>query len=263
MQVEADFPRGNILGVGVSAIHMEQAVERIEAWIRAGRPEYVCVTPAHAVMACQDDEELRAIYNHSGLTTPDGMAIVWLLRWAGFSTVERVYGPDLLQAMCARSVGRGYRHYFYGGAPGVAAQLAQRLQRDYPGLIVAGVESPPYRRLTEEEDQAVVQRIREAQADVVWVGIGSPRQERWMHAHYRQLGKPVLVGVGAAFDFLSGRKPQAPRWVQRAGLEWLYRLVSEPRRLWKRYLLGYPRFVGLVFMQRMGWKRFPLEPHGS
>lgn len=246
------YPRANILGVQVSAIRMADALEAFGQWIDGRQAKYVCVTPAHAVMACWDDPELRPIYNNSGLTTPDGMAIVWLLHWSGYRQVERVYGPDLLLAACEKSIQAGWRHYFYGGAPGVAEALAHRLEQKFPGLKVAGMESPPFGDLTAEQDEAACARIRQSGADIVWVGLGSPKQEAWMASHVDRVGAPVLVGVGAAFDFLSGRKPQAPRWIQRSGLEWLFRLLSEPGRLWKRYLLGYPRFVVLVLLQRLG-----------
>lgn len=246
-----EIPRCNILGVGVSAINMTQALQIMATWVERRTPQYICVTPAHAIMDVYQDTDLRDIYNQSGLTTPDGMAIVWLLRWYGFDEVERVYGPDLLQAVCKESIEKGYRHYFYGAAPGVAQKLVNALQAQYPGLKVVGVESPPFRSLTPEEDAGVVSRIRTARPDFVWVGIGSPRQERWMRDHLALLNVPVLVGVGAAFDFLSGNKKQAPRWMQRRGLEWLFRLFSEPKRLWRRYL-RYPRFVVLAVFQRLG-----------
>jgi N-acetylglucosaminyldiphosphoundecaprenol N-acetyl-beta-D-mannosaminyltransferase len=252
-----DITRCNILGVGVSAINMPVALETIAGWVHEREPNYICVTPAHAIMDVYQDDELRQIYNYSGLTTPDGMAIVWLLKGYGHFEVDRVYGPDLLLAVCAQSVEYGYRHYFYGAAPGVAQQLADSLVERYPGLMVVGVESPPYRALTAAEDAEVVRRIRDAQPDFVWVGIGSPRQERWMREHLALLDVPVLVGVGAAFDFLSGNKPQAPRGIQRGGLEWLFRLLSEPRRLWRRYI-RYPKFAILALLQRMGLISFSL-----
>ncbi len=244
-------PRCAILGVGVSAINMVDAQAHIAAWIEQNEPNYVCVTPAHAIMECHDHPELMPIYNQSGLTTPDGMAVVWLLRWRGFKRVERVYGPDLLLETCRAGLNRGYRHYFYGGAPGVAEELAERLGAQYPGLNVVGIESPPFRALTGEETEQMRERLQRAKPDIVWVGIGSPRQERWMASEVAALGVPVLIGVGAAFDFLSGRKAQAPRWVQTSGLEWLFRLLSEPGRLWKRYVLGYPRFVVLILLEQV------------
>jgi N-acetylglucosaminyldiphosphoundecaprenol N-acetyl-beta-D-mannosaminyltransferase len=252
-----DIPRGNILGVAVSAIDMPMALGCIDQWIRSRRPHAVCVTPAHAVMECVDHPELKAIYNHSGLTTPDGMAIVWLMRWQGFRQVERVYGPDLLLATCAVAEEAGYRNYFYGGAPEVTPRLVEALTRRFPHLQLAGYESPPFGALSQEEEAAAEERIRLARPDIVWVGLGSPRQEVWMSQVVGRLGVPVLVGVGAAFDFLSGAKPQAPRWIQRSGLEWMFRFFSEPGRLWKRYI-KYPRFVALALMQRFGWREFPI-----
>jgi N-acetylglucosaminyldiphosphoundecaprenol N-acetyl-beta-D-mannosaminyltransferase len=252
-----NHPRGNILGVNVSAINIEMALDQLALWISSRQPAYVCVTPAHAVMDCYHQPELRKIYNHSGMTTPDGMAIVWLLRWLGHRHVERVYGPDLLLAVCERFKESGVRHYLYGGAPGIAERLVERLSAQFPNLSVAGIESPPFRALMSEEDAAGVERIRAAAPDIVWVGIGSPRQEMWMADHLDRLGVPVLVGVGAAFDFLSGNKPQAPHWMQRSGLEWFFRLSSEPARLWRRYVLGYPLFVVLVGLQILGLRKFP------
>jgi len=159
-------------------------------------------------------------------------------------------------AVCQYGIKKGYRHYFYGAAPGVAEKLAASLQERFPGLTVVGIESPPFRELSPVEDQEMVERIRSTRPYIVWVGIGSPRQERWMSDHLERLDVPVLVGVGAAFDFLSGNKPQAPRWVQRSGLEWLFRLVNEPRRLWKRYILGYPVFIWRVLLQQLGLLHF-------
>jgi N-acetylglucosaminyldiphosphoundecaprenol N-acetyl-beta-D-mannosaminyltransferase len=247
---------GNILGVYVNAITMADALQAVDSWICSRNPHYICVTPAHSVMECYDHQPLREIFNHSGLTTPDGMAIVWLLRAKGFRFVERVYGPDLMRAVCRQGIEKGYRHFFYGGAPGVGEKLAGMLPKQFPGLQVVGVESPPFRKLTAEEVEAEQARIRDERPDIIWVGIGSPRQEIWMSENIDRLKVPVLVGVGAAFDFLSGNKRQAPGWVQRNGLEWFYRLVSEPRRLWRRYLLGYPRFVVLVVLQALGLLRF-------
>lgn len=256
-----EYPWVNILGVGIHAIRIANALEAMHGWIEERRSHYICCAPAHAIMECHDHPDLRPVYNHSGLTTPDGMPVVWLIRWAGHKDVERVYGPDLLLAACAYGLARGWRHYFYGGAPGIPERLVECLRTRFPALQVAGLESPPFRELTPEEQVEALQRIRGAQADILWVGLGSPRQERWMAQQVsEQPGlAPVLVGVGAAFDFLSGNKPQAPRWMQRSGLEWLFRLFSEPKRLWKRYLLGYPRFVALVLLQKIGLKRYPLE----
>jgi N-acetylglucosaminyldiphosphoundecaprenol N-acetyl-beta-D-mannosaminyltransferase len=243
--------RANILGVGVSAINMEIAVGTIDEWISRQEPHYVCVTGVHGVMESWRDEELRRVHNSAGLVTPDGMPLVWLSRQMGFCQVERVYGPDLMLAVCEHSAKRGHSQFFYGGAPGVAETLASRLQSRFPGLRVAGVYSPPFRALSPEEDAAVVECINAAAPDLVWVGMSTPKQERWMSEHRAELKAAVLIGVGAAFDFHAGLKRQAPRWMQNSGLEWLFRLVSEPRRLWRRYLVNNPWFLWLVFLQNL------------
>ena len=246
--------REQILGVGLSPVSMEQALARIEGWIARREATYVCLAPVHSLMDCQEDEALRGVFNASGMTTPDGMPLVWYLRARGHRHVERVYGPDLMLAMCARSQARGYRHYFYGGTQETLDALIAGLRARFPDLVVAGAYAPPFRPLTPEEDEEVCGRLRKAEADIVWVGLGAPKQEYWMAAHAGRVGAPVLIGVGAAFDFLSGRKRQAPRWVQRGGLEWLFRLTQEPRRLWPRYR-RYPRFVFLLAAQMLGIRR--------
>ncbi len=250
--------RVNILGVGVSAINIPMALEIIGGWIARREPHYVCVTGVHGVMESQRDESLRHIHNRAGLVTPDGMPLVWLCRLWGVHYVGRVYGPDLMLALCERSVAAGWRHFFYGGAEGVPERLALVLQSRFPGLQVVGHYSPPFRPLTAEEDEQVVRMINDAAPDIVWVGLSTPKQERWMAEHVGRLTAPVLIGVGAAFDFLSGRKRQAPRWMQHAGLEWLFRLLSEPRRLWRRYLINNPIFIALVLLQITGVRRYDL-----
>ncbi|HVM18865.1 MAG TPA: WecB/TagA/CpsF family glycosyltransferase [Egibacteraceae bacterium] len=235
--------RVDVLGVGVSAIDMPQALETICGWIQRREQHYVCITGVHGVMESQDDPKLLEIHNASGLTTPDGMPMVWAGRWAGVGHMRRVYGPDLmleLLEICAR---QGWSSYFYGGGGGVADTLAKRMRERFPGLAVAGTHCPPFRPLTPAEDQAVIDAINAADPDVVWVGLSTPKQERWMAAHLGRINAPVMVGVGAAFDMNAGLLPQAPAWMQRAGLEWLFRLLKEPRRLWRRYLRNNPRFV--------------------
>jgi len=251
--------RVNILGVGVSAVNLETALATIEDWIARREPHYVCVTGVHGVMESQRDPEVRRIHNASGLTTPDGMPLVWLSWLNGHREVDRVYGPDLMLALCERSVAKGYRHFFYGGAEGVPERLAANLQDRFPGLQVVGTCSPPFRPLTPEEDIQVIQMINQADPDIVWVGLSTPKQERWMAAHVGRLTAPVLIGVGAAFDFHAGLKKQAPRWMQRSGLEWLFRLLTEPRRLWRRYLVNNPLFVLLIAAQMLGLREYSLD----
>jgi N-acetylglucosaminyldiphosphoundecaprenol N-acetyl-beta-D-mannosaminyltransferase len=243
---QVTIPRVDILGVNVSAINMVQALDTIEAWIATGEKNYVCVTGVHGVMESQRDEELRRIHNAAGMVTPDGMPLVWISRLRGYRHVDRVYGPDLLLELCACSVTRGYRNYFYGGGAGVPDLLAERLREKFPGLEVVGVFSPPFRELTLDEDGDVVQAINRARPDIVWIGLSTPKQERWMARHSKSLNAPVLIGVGAAFDFHAGIKRQAPRWMQRSGLEWLYRLGCEPRRLWRRYVFNNSLFIMLT-----------------
>lgn len=245
---EAVIPRVDVLGVGVSAIDMALALATVGGWIDRREQRYVCITGVHGVMESQRDEALRRIHNEAGLVTPDGMPLVWLSRLRGFRHVDRVYGPDLLLACCAQSEQRGYRHFFYGGADGVAERLATRLQTRFPRLSVAGTYTPPFRPLTAEEDSEVVNTINQSAADIVWVGLSTPKQERWMADHVGRINAPVLIGVGAAFDFHAGTKKQAPRWMQRSGLEWSYRLMSEPRRLWRRYLLNNSAFVYRILL---------------
>lgn len=244
--------RTNILGVGVSAITIDVALDTIDGWIAERRRNYVCVTSVHGVIESQSDHELRKILNQAGLVTPDGMPLVWVSRLRNRRSVSRVYGPDLMAAVCTMSVSRGYRHFLYGGAAGVPERLADELRRKFPGIQIVGSYSPPFRPLTPDEDKAVIREINESKADIVWVGLSTPKQEYWMANHFGRLDAPVMVGVGAAFDFLAGIKAQAPRWIQRSGLEWLYRLVTEPRRLWRRYLTIVPLFMVFIALESLG-----------
>jgi N-acetylglucosaminyldiphosphoundecaprenol N-acetyl-beta-D-mannosaminyltransferase len=237
---------GDVLGVPVSSVTMTDAVARIAGWIDKGRRAYVCVTGVHGIMECRRDPALRGIHARADMVTPDGMPLVWLLRLSGDRHIERVYGPDLMRAVTAMSIARGYRHFYYGGAESVAERLVSVLRGTHPALNVAGTLCPPFRPLTTDEDRAQVDAINAARPDIVWVGLSTPKQERWMADHLGRIEAPVLIGVGAAFDFLAGTKRQAPRWIQRNGLEWLFRLCSEPRRLWRRYAYIVPGFLLLA-----------------
>jgi N-acetylglucosaminyldiphosphoundecaprenol N-acetyl-beta-D-mannosaminyltransferase len=249
--------RVNILGVRVSAINMAQALSIIDGWIARRQQHYVCVSGVHGVMESQRDEDLRRIHNDAGLVTPDGMPLVWLSRLHGHAHVERVYGPDLMLALSEHSLAKGYKHFFYGGGEGVHERLTSNLRHRFSGLRVVGGYCPPFRPLSSAEDEQIVETINEADPDIVWVGLSTPKQERWMVEHVGRLTAPVMIGVGAAFDFHAGLKKQAPRWMQRSGLEWLFRLVTEPRRLWRRYLVNNPLFVLLVLRQALGFNRYP------
>lgn len=241
----------DILGVGVSAITPAEALQRVRRWLDRREKHYICVNTVHSLLCARDDPRLPEVYANAGLVTPDGMPLVWLSRLRGRTDVQRVYGPDLMLACCDAFRDRAARHYFYGGADGVPEALAARLTRRFPGLQIAGGYSPPFRALTEAEDEAIVDRINAARPDFVWVGLGAPKQDHWMAEHAERLDALVLVGVGAAFDFHSGRKRQAPYWMRRNGFEWLFRLLNEPRRLAGRYLVGNSRFLLLVLAEEV------------
>jgi N-acetylglucosaminyldiphosphoundecaprenol N-acetyl-beta-D-mannosaminyltransferase len=240
----------DLLGIPVSVIDYEQALAWIEDAIAARQRGFICVSNVHAVMAAAEDPGLREALLQSSINVPDGMPLVWAMNLLGESLRTRVYGPELMARACARAARSGERFYLYGGRnQGALVQLALNLRQRFPGVKIVGGYSPPHRPLTVEERRAVAEEINHSHADVVWVGIGVPKQEKWMAEMRPLLETPVLVGVGAAFDFHAGLVPQAPPWMQSKGLEWAYRLTREPRRLWRRYLRYNPRFVGAFALQ--------------
>jgi len=241
-----------LLGVRVSAFDLATAVAEMDRAIAEGRRTYASTCPVYTLNQGHERPEVRAALNGADWATPDGMPVVWALRWFGARRVGRVYGPDLMLALTDVSAQKGYAQYYLGGAPGVADALAAEMQRRFPGLKVAGSFCPPFRELALDEEQAMITHVNESGAHIVWVGLGSPKQDVWMARYRPALRPPLLVAVGAAFDFFTGRQPQAPRWMQRNGLEWLFRLASEPRRLWKRYLIGNPLFLWRLLKQRLG-----------
>lgn len=257
MRADGVDERLNVLGVGVSPVTMQKAVERINGWVRSRELRYVCVCPVHSIMECRRSEELRRIFNSAGMVTPDGMPVVWVARLSGHPEVSRVYGPDLMLAVLGQ---QRHRHFFYGGGPGVAERLAESMKRRYPALEVAGFYGPPFAPLDELCSPETADMINRAAPDIVWVGMSSPKQDQWMARMRPLLDAPVLIAVGAAFDFHSGTVMQAPRWMQRSGLEWLFRLVMQPRRLWRRYLVDNPWFLWELALQKTGLKEFALEP---
>jgi N-acetylglucosaminyldiphosphoundecaprenol N-acetyl-beta-D-mannosaminyltransferase len=257
--IESQIPRVNVLGVGVSAINIPMALQTIDQWIQEHSQQYVCVTGVHGVIESQRAEDLRRIHNRAGMVTPDGMPLVWVSHLKGYPQVTRVYGPDLMLAICEHSVPKGYRHFFYGGADGVPERLVLNLTEWFHGLNVVGTYSPPFRPMNAEEEEQLLQLIEKARPDILWVGLSTPKQELWMADHIGKVNAPVLIGVGAAFDFHAGLKKQAPPWMQRNGLEWLFRLVTEPRRLWRRYLINNPLFIVMILAQFLGLKRYSLD----
>ena len=237
------------LGVRVDAIQMSQTISAIEEWIGSrGSARYVVLAGMHGLTEAQKDSSLKAALNDAALVVPDGMPLVWLGRYHGFPLKRRVYGPELMLRFCEVTQDRGYRHFFYGGREGVAELLAETLRERFPGLVIAGTFCPPFRPLTSGEEAAVTALIEQTRPDILWVGLGAPNQEKWMHAH-RHLSVPVMIGVGAAFDINTGRLQQAPHWMREIGLEWLFRLMAEPRRLWRRYLVLGPKFVFYILTE--------------
>ena len=235
-----------ILDVNISAINLDVAQQTIDGWIKNRDRRYVCVAPVSTIMSCQDDPAYKEVINQADMVTPDGMPVVWLGRWQGNKEVSRTYGPDLMRLICDLGQDRGYRHYFYGGTEAALEKLVMALKQTYPKINIVGQYSPPFRPLNPEELKQVIDNINKSQADILWVGLGSPKQDFWIKENRDKLNVSVMVGVGAAFDFLSGAKKQAPRWMQKTGLEWLFRLACEPKRLWRRYIIGNPRFVYLL-----------------
>jgi N-acetylglucosaminyldiphosphoundecaprenol N-acetyl-beta-D-mannosaminyltransferase len=251
--------RVNVLGVGISVLNLPAALAAIADAIGQRRKGYVCVTGVHGVMEAQDDGAFKKILNGAFLCTPDGMPMVWAGWLNGHREMSRVYGPDLMLEVCAWSETSGARHFFYGGAEGVAELLAGKLKTKFPKLTVAGTFTPPFRRLTEEETLRLQAQVAAAKPDILWVGLSTPKQEKFMAEFLPRLDATLMVGVGAAFDFHSGRVRQAPRWMQRSGLEWFYRLCSEPRRLARRYFRNNPLFLLKSLGQLTGWEKYALD----
>jgi N-acetylglucosaminyldiphosphoundecaprenol N-acetyl-beta-D-mannosaminyltransferase len=240
----------DVVGVPIAVTDYGRTLDWIDAMVAERQHGYVCVCNVHTVMAAREDSALRAALLSSSLNVPDGQPLVWALNALGNSLHDRVYGPELMARAFARAPSSGHRFYLYGGRDHDAlVQLGVRLRRRFPGASIVGGYAPPFRPLASDERAAIIDEINRSGADVVWVGIGVPKQEKWMAAMRPELEAPVLVGVGAAFDFHAGLVPQAPPVLQGAGLEWAYRLAHEPRRLWRRYLRYNPRFVGAFAQQ--------------
>jgi N-acetylglucosaminyldiphosphoundecaprenol N-acetyl-beta-D-mannosaminyltransferase len=246
----ADVPARDLLGVPVAMVDYDRAIEVMEDLVETRERGYVCAAPVHALMEAKQDPEMLRALRGSTLVVPDGMPLVWAANLLGEKLHDRVYGPELMVRYSDRCAERGHRVWLYGGRDqGSLVQLALSMRRRHPGIKIVGGYSPPFRPLTAEEESALVQQVNDAKPDVLWVGIGVPKQEKWMARMREQLDVPVMCGVGAAFDFHAGRISMAPRWMQERGLEWIYRIAQEPKRLLPRYLYTNPRFVAAFALQ--------------
>lgn len=253
----SNIPSYEVMGVRVNAVQISDVVAYMERRIHErGRCHSVAATSMHGIVEAQREPEFKQILNNTELIVPDGTPLVWAGRRRGHDLPRRVYGPDLMLAFCGETQKQGYRHFFYGGEPGVAKELGESLKRRFPGMQVAGAFSPPFRSLPKEEEMEILSMISTAAPDVLWVGLGTPKQERWMHEHRDKLNVPIVVGVGAAFDMLSDRRRQAPKWMRENGLEWFFRLCQEPRRLWRRYLIYGTEFIFLTLLESLRLKKF-------
>lgn len=252
----SDPVKVDILGLQVNVQRFDEAVNTILVWAREPEHRYICTCTVNEVMSSRDNPALRQVINQADMVTADGMPLVWVQHWWGHATAERGYGPDLMRAVCERGVGLNIRHYLWGGLEGVADRLAIQLKAKYPRLEIVGAFSPPVSPVGTVPDPDVVERLNRVAPDIIWVGLGGPKQNLWMSLYRPVLNAPLLIGVGAAFDFLSGTKKQAPVWMQRNGMEWLFRLVSEPRRLWRRYLVYNPLFVWHILLQTLQRSRW-------
>ena len=253
-----DLPRANVLGVGVHALDLDQAARLVLEAIDDGRKGYVCVTGVHGVTEARRNPEFLRTLESAMLVVPDGMPTVWVGRWQGHRQMERVFGPDLLLEVCRRSVGPGFTHFLYGGKPGVAEELGSNLRRLFPGINIVGQFTPPFRELSALEQSELQQQLARVTPDIVWVGLSTPKQERFMAEYLPHLDCTIMIGVGAAFDLHTGLLKDAPTWMKRAGLQWFHRLVQEPRRLWKRYLVNNSVFLVNILLQIVGVRRYQL-----
>jgi N-acetylglucosaminyldiphosphoundecaprenol N-acetyl-beta-D-mannosaminyltransferase len=249
-------PRANVLGVGISAINMVDALHLSERLLRERGKGYVCLTGVHGIMEAQRDDALRAILNHAFLSAPDGMPTVWVGRLQGHRKMRRVYGPDYMLEMCRMTARCGFRHFLLGGKAGVAALLKQNLELIVPAIDIVGTYTPFFRPLTPSEENQMITAVNQTRPDIVWIGLSTPKQERFMAKYADRFDASLLVGVGAAFDIHAGLLTDAPCRMKCCGLQWLDRLVKEPRRLWRRYLTNNPRFLWEIGLQLSGLRRF-------
>jgi N-acetylglucosaminyldiphosphoundecaprenol N-acetyl-beta-D-mannosaminyltransferase len=254
----------NVLGVGVHAVDMAESVARMRHAVEGTHKGYVCLAGVHGIMEARRNPDLREIFANAYLVAPDGMPAVWMGRIQGFSNMQRVFGPDLMLEVIGRKELSTCRHFLCGGGPGVAEQLRDEMVRRFPWAVIAGVYTPPFRAMTAEEEADLAMRVRQARPDIIWVGLSTPKQDRFMAKYLPLLDTKLMVGVGAAFLFHTGAIQDSPQWVKQAGLQWFHRLLQEPSRLWRRYLVNVPAFLLKAALQITGLKNYPvMGPAGS
>jgi N-acetylglucosaminyldiphosphoundecaprenol N-acetyl-beta-D-mannosaminyltransferase len=246
----------NVLGIGVHAVDMEGAVTRIQFAVDHSLKGYVCLAGVHGIMEARRAPDLQTIFANAYLVAPDGMPTVWMGHLQGLSKMQRVFGPDLMLEVIGRKEFSHYRHFLCGGDTGVAEQLRDELQRRFPWACIVGTYTPPFRPMTLEEEEFLASEVRQLRPDIIWVGLSTPKQDRFMFEYLPMLDTKVMLGVGAAFLFHTGVIQDSPVWVKRSGLQWLHRLLQEPTRLWRRYLLNIPIFLVLASLQILGLRRF-------
>ncbi len=243
--------------MAVDAVQIPDAIVQMESWIREhSLGHFVVAANTHVIMECRQNPAFKETVSAADLVTPDGMPLVLIARRQGFPLRKRAYGPELMSVFLNHSASRPYRHFFYGGTPKTVESLVARIRDRWPMLQIAGFYSPPFRLMSDEEDRQLVAMLNRAAPDVIWVGLGCPKQEQWMYAHRHCLQVPVMVGVGQAFDILAGVKKRAPTWMGDHGLEWLFRLLTEPKRLWRRYLIYGSKFICYVILEQTGMQKF-------
>ena len=258
-----DHGRANVLGVGVSTLNMSAAIDLVYSFLETGKKGYICATGVHGIMEAQEDPSFREIQNGSFITTPDGMPTVWIGHLQGYKKMEQISGPDFMLKACEVAAHNGTKHFLYGGKPGVAEKLKDALVKRFPGLNIVGTYTPPFRPLNEAEEVELFNKVRESGAEIIWCGISTPKQERFMAQYLHLLPVKLMIGVGAAFDINCGLVADAPQWVKKIGMQWLHRLYQEPRRLWRRYLFNNPRFLLLFFLQWLGLRRYEIGDSAS
>jgi N-acetylglucosaminyldiphosphoundecaprenol N-acetyl-beta-D-mannosaminyltransferase len=250
-------PAARLLGISVEALDMERTLSRIAGELEARRKGYICMANVHGIMEAHGDAELAAIYAGSSITVPDGTPTVWVGRLQGHKAMQRVAGPDLMLEVFRRKEFSGCTHFLYGGEEHVAEQLRERFTRRFPWARIVGTYTPPFRDLNAEEEESLIARVRELKPDIIWVGISTPRQERFMQRYLHRLDTTLMFGVGAAYDFHTGRIQDAPQWIKTIGMQWLHRLLQDPGRLWMRYFRSNPAFLWHIALQLSGLRQYP------